>query len=111
MPIFTIGIESRSVLAFSAPNQSLPDAKLADVSAGISKRLLTVVNPDWFPLWNGQDPIHAREAEEEERARWDQGVEVAIHGGDLHGRDQVISEGFVVYLVPVISADDDEPEE
>jgi hypothetical protein len=99
------------VLAFSAPNQSLPDAKLADVSADISKRLLTVVNPDWSPLWNGQDPIHAREAEEEEWARWDQGVEGAIHGGDLHDRDQTVSEGFVVYLVPVISADDDEPEE
>lgn len=108
MPIFTIEIVGRGVMAFVAPNLFTAEAALEDEAAGILDGLLSVADADGTPLLNVEDAVTVREATEDEQATWHQGVTLAIQEGALRDPAEAISEGFVVYLVPVTAVNDDD---
>jgi hypothetical protein len=107
MPIFTIEIAGRGVIAFVAPNLFTAEVALEGDAEGILDGLFNIANPDGSPLLKAQDAVTVREANEEEETRWHAGVALAIQEGALQNPHEAVTEGFAVYLVPVTAANDD----
>jgi hypothetical protein len=110
MPIFTIEIAGRAVLAFVAPNLFTAEGAIEDGTEGVLDALVTVSNPDGSPLLSADDPVTVRHATEEEDARWRAGVTLAVQEGALQSPHEATTEGFAVYLVAVTPANDDDIE-
>lgn len=108
MPIFTIEVQGRAVLAFVAPNLFTAQAALEDEGERIQSGLTNVANPDGSPLMDARARVTVREAQPEEESVWHAGVSVAIEEGALSGPHDAITEGFAVYLVAVTPANDDD---
>lgn len=104
MTLFTIEVAGRALLVF--PEKSSQAAEeLAANSIGPD---LQEFEEDGEPLWDGEEPMTVRAANEQETALWDQGLAEAKSSGDSADFDP---DSYAVLLVEVDAEDGDEEDE
>ncbi|WP_052389438.1 hypothetical protein [Belnapia moabensis] len=104
MTLFTIEVAGRPLLVF--PEKSTEAAEeLATNSIGPD---LQDFEEDGEPLWDGEEPLTVRAANDQESALWDQGLAEAKSSGDSADFDP---DSYAVLLVEVDAEDGDEEDE
>jgi len=101
--IYVLEIKGTAVLAFEA--DSLNDAREFAESIGEEDDLKELTS-NGAPLWNGSDPISVRLATGEEADLFEEEREE-----DWEDEPHADAEDFMVYLVPLDGAEDDDEEE
>ena len=104
MTLFTIEVAGRPLLVF--PEKSSEAAEeLATETIGPD---LQDFEEDGEPLWDGEEPLSVRPANEKESAIWDQGLAEAKSSGDS---GQFDPDSYAVLLVEVDAEGDEEEED
>ena len=104
MSLFTIEVAGRALLVFPEKDSAAAE-ELATHSIGPD---LQDFEEDGEPLWDGEEPLTVRAANEQESALWDQGLAEAKSSGDSADFDP---ESYAVLLVEVDAEDGDEEDE
>lgn len=103
--IYTLETAGHPVVAFSAEN--LLAAEDTSKAPWLRADLMVLVDADDAPLWDETSKLSVREATGEEKESWDKGVARGIDEGGLDTREDAITEGYIVFLVPVRDPTDD----
>lgn len=102
MNLFTIEADGRPVAVLAA--ESLADAEAIAGSKALKSDLM-LYETVGGPVWSGETPLFVREAFDEEAETWRDEWQEAEGEGEVGPGDE---EGWLVFLVPVTEADDDE---
>lgn len=100
MPIFTLQIAGRPVLAFSARN--VGNARHYCRDEFLRSELATLRTAEGTPLWNGQAELAFRKATAEEIAAWEADIPRAVRAGETSSLAGARQHSFFVFLVPVV---------
>ena len=98
MAVYVAEIHGRAVVAFDADN----DLEAEEIEAEIFQNDLAVLESSGRPIWDGETEIKIREADEDERGKFDSSRAKAILEGEIGE-----GECWMVYLVPVRDPTDD----
>ncbi len=101
MSLYTIEVAGRPLLVFPEKNDQAAE-ELAANSIGPD---LQDFEEDGEPLWDGEEPLTVRAANESESAIWDQGLAEAKSSGDSADFDP---DSYAVLLVEVDAEDEDD---
>jgi hypothetical protein len=93
MTVYVAEIHGRAVVAFNADNDLEAEREIEDE---IFQNDLAVLESSGRPIWDGEAEIQIREADEDERGKFDSSRAKAILEGEIGER-----ECWKVYLVPV----------
>ena len=93
MAVYVAEIGGRAVVAFNAANDLEAELEIEDE---IFQNDLAVLESSGRPIWDGEAEIHIREADEDERAKFDSSRAKAIREGEIGE-----GESWMLYLVPV----------
>ena len=93
MTVYVAEIDGRAVVAFNADDDLEAELEVEDE---IFQNDLAVLESSGRPIWDGEAEIHIREADDDERGKFDSSKAQAILEGEIGGR-----ECWNVYLVPV----------
>jgi hypothetical protein len=104
MTLFTIEVAGRPLLVFPEKDSQAAE-ELAANSIGPD---LQDFEEDGEPLWDGEEPLIVRAANESESAIWDQGLAEAKSSGDSADFDP---DSYAVLLVEVDAEDEDDEED
>ena len=99
MTVYVAEIDGRAVVAFNADNDLEAELEIEDE---IFQNDLAVLESSGRPLWDGEAEIHIREADEDERGKFDSSKAKAVLEGEI-GEGEL----WMVYLVPVSDPTDD----
>ncbi len=104
MTIYTVEIAGRPIITISADDR---DAAVDFTNEEWFRAdLMALETREHEPLWDGKSELFVREAEEEERATWDKSIALAIAEVDGANREEALSKGYVVFLLPVVDPTD-----
>src|SRR5215213_7921256 len=92
-------IDGRAVVAFNAENDLEAQIELEDE---IFQNDLTVLESGGRPIWDGEAQIDIREADKNEKGKFDNSRAKAILEGKIRE-----GESWMLYLVPVSDPTDD----
>jgi hypothetical protein len=104
MTLFTIEVAGRPLLVF--PEKSSEAAE--DLATNTIGPDLQDFEEDGEPLWDGEEPLSVRQANEKEAAIWDQGLAEAKSSGDSAQFDP---DSYAVLLVEVDAEGDEDEDE
>ena len=84
MTVYVAEIDGRAVVAFNADNDLEAELEVEDE---IFQNDLAVLESSGRPLWDGEAEIHIREADEDERGKFDSSRAKAILEGEIGERE------------------------
>ena len=94
MPLFTVEVAGRPIVVFSKEDRQ----EAAEIVTALIAPDLMEFEEDGRPIWDGNEPISMRAANEDEVAEWEQGFaeSMASDGTAEQGTD-----GYAVFLIEV----------
>jgi hypothetical protein len=101
MPVYVAEISGNPVMAFVADTQEDATSYLTD--EWFMEDIKVLKSPDGSLPWDGQSPITARPATEEETNKWQEARKIAITEGDIDEEED--ASEFSHYLVEVTEED------